>query len=488
MNLTYVKEHVKSTKWLSLTGGLYFLGLVIFSLVFLRERFMVDGAYMIYEIANELKYPAAQNRHIIILLDAFPLLSVLIGLPLKTVMISWVVNYVVFYAACFYIVLYVFKDRQSAWFILLTNLFLMGFGFFNIADEITPSATLAILIYSYWRHISRRPWKLKYILLAALFFFTVFGHIIVSIAVLLVISYHFLTEKYRMFTIKEFLVPGILFTVFLVMRMTSAMNDGYERSNITLNGNSLFVELATMDFQFLKDFARFYFRSFIVVAAMGLVAIIELFRRKNWKDLVFLGLLSSAYIAIWYVVIHARWGDVSYYEMDLSQLRWMFPLNFLITFIFTCLFFGNSDRLRVRWTYIVFGLTIGGQFLYLAHLSTYPRNTVTQYKAITELAHQSDGWKFYTNTDNKCPHGTYHGVYTNSMVFSAMEGPDQTVQIVFVNSEEDLQTIKTMADDSLFLKQGFGWSLKRTNTRYFRNDAANYNVIKVDYVDCDFNP
>ncbi|MCP4121492.1 MAG: hypothetical protein GY751_07030 [Bacteroidetes bacterium] len=477
-------KYQETSKLIALAGGLYFLAYLIFSLVLLRERFMVDGAYMIYEITNYQNFPGAQNRYIILLLDFLPVLFAKMEIPLRAVMVSWVVNYVLFYAICFYMVLLVFKDRKGAWIILFMNLFVMASCFFNIADEIIPSATLAVLANSYWSSRKDRRSGKALIIMIVLMFFVVFGHLLVSFGLAMVAAFYYLISDSKKELAVEYYKPVLVFSIFLFFRIKFGMQDSYESENMTLSGSSLFIELASINGRFIIDFIKFYIQTFYVIGVMGLLALAYYLKNRNWKAIAYFSLLAILFVIVWRISIHSRLGDVFLSSRDNVMIRWLFPLNFLILFSF----FSTSVLSSLRYSRAIHALFIivtVFQFSLLYHLSDFASNTVDQYVTMIGMTEEEQGWKFYTDFNGKCQSGNYHDVYTNALVFSAMEGPESTRQFIFAHQDE-IASITGLGEDSLYIARFVKIPLSELNPVYYRNEPAPYRKLEVDFRDCSF--
>lgn len=473
---------------LAVTGGLYFLAWLVFSLALLRHRFMVDGAYMIFEIANEGNYPGAQNRYIIWLLDLFPVLAVRWELPLKTVMISWVVNYTVFYAACFYLVLFAFRNRTAAWLILFMNTLIMAACFFNIADEIVPSATLGVTLAAFWLRAARgKLWKraVAGLLLALPMFFTVFGHVLVSFSLAMAALYYLAVSDQgeRRMALQRFGWPVILFLIFLALRIKFGMDDSYERSNMTLSGASVWAELQTVTGRTVLFFGRFFLTAFPVVIILGAILLIRLAVQRRYTGLATLLVLCAGYLVVWYLTTHSRFGDMEYSVRDHVIVRWMFPLNFLVLFAFLTHRRHPDSPWNRGLLHAVFIAASVFQFGYLYTLSDFADNTLAQYDALQERTSQLPGWKFYGDFGEVCPFGKYHSVYTNSIVFTSIDGPEHTRQIIFAH-EDELENIARTPPDSLYIARYVYQPVTYLNPVYFRNDPGPYTRIDFDYRDC----
>jgi len=542
-NQTTYSRH-SATTFAAVAGLLYLTAYFVFSMFFLRERFMIDGAYMIFEMVNSGSYPSAQNRYIIWLLDILPILSIKMGLPLKTVMISWVLNFTLFYAACFYFILYVIRSRSYAWFLLFTQLLVMVGSFYNISNEISPSAAMAVLLLAV---VNREPdirTSIRSIVIGLCLFFTVFGHLLVPVGLLFAGAYNFLVNKeHRNRLRRSYLWAGSLFAILFALRIYLGMGDQYERNNMSVGLGSLSNLTSIFNWSFIGDFLYFYVKSFAPVGIILIFLIHRFVVEKLYTRLITLTLILAAFFVIWHITITSLYPDYGlsiYFDV---HTRWLFPFNFIILFslveyadrskvglfrlrpmlfwLFLAIQFyilrdySNWDPTAFRVLTIVFIVAdllflaslrlmeenipvlrrwhLGHLFILIAvyqfsvwyRISDYPRNNVRQFEALELLAREQTGSKFFVANDMKCNESTYHIVNTNSIVFSAMKGPELTKQIIFA-SDEDLNILRESPEQVLFMAPFVELGMQELNTRYFKMEEGRYRKLDADFRDCTF--
>jgi len=470
------------------TGAIYLLIYTIFAVIFYKERCMQDAGFMLFDMANTGQFPFAQNRFIIYLLNLFPVFSIKAGLPLKAVVISWNLNYSLFYLLAFLIVLKLLKDPFTAFLILFVHLFTMAAQNYNIADEIIPSAVLLAVFLS----VLRYPGEIKEIILYPVYlfllFFTVFGHILVPLAFLLAgIYYVGVNFESSVKMIRKLIIPGGVFLVFLALRFGIGMKDDYERDNMSASPSQVMDIISGLNGSELLGFFRFYWVAFTVCCLLGILLFLHFIRKRKWKEFALIGILLAVYWLIWYINISDSTGEMQLSSRDFLVIRRLFPFNFIILFAWydqlkhDSVFRGPGVFKTVRNVFII-GAVI--QFYAFYKLLPYPQHTLQQYYRINETLTDEQVDKYYLDFNTVCQHIYYHSVFGNSILFTALDGPDKARQIIFAH-EDEMPAIETTAPGDLYFARGVEINLDQMNKRYFDLQETPYQKVSVDLNDCD---
>jgi len=447
----------------------------------------MDAGFMLFDMANTGQFPSSQNRFIIYLLNLLPLFSIKLGLPLKAVVISWNLNYSLFYLLTFLIVIKPLKDPFTAFFILFVHLFTMAAQNYNIADEIIPSAALMAVFLS----VIRYPGSIRKIFLypAYLFllFFTVFGHILVPLSFLLAGIYYVVANyENSLKKVRKKLIPGGIFLVFLVLRFRIGMKDDYERDNMSASPSQVMDIIGGLNGSGLMDFTRFYWVAFTVCFILGVLLFIHFIRKQKWKEFALVGTLLVAYWLVWYINISDSTGEMHLSSRDFLVIRRLFPFNFIILFAWydqlrhDLVFKGPGVFKTVRNVFII-GAVI--QFYAFYKLLPYPQHTLKQYYRINETLTNEDVDKYYLDFNTVCQHIYYHSVFGNSILFTALNGPDKARQIIFA-FEDEMPAIEATSPGDLYFSRGVEISLDQMNKRYFDLSETPYQKVTVDLNEC----
>ena len=119
-------------KQTSLIGNITFLALAIMAIVFWQERtIMLDAAFQSFEVINKGKLAIQAQRFGPAFVQMFPLLTAKMGLPLKWILMSYSLSFVIFHYLLFLICNYVFRVKQMALSIVLFTMLMTVHTFFG---------------------------------------------------------------------------------------------------------------------------------------------------------------------------------------------------------------------------------------------------------------------------------------------------------------------------------------------------------------------
>jgi hypothetical protein len=268
---------------------------LIFSLFFYKERLMLDGAYMVFEMCNTGSFPLAQNRYIIWLLDFLPVAAVNLGLPLKAVIVSWSLNYFLFYLCCFLVVTFLFKDATAGWVVITLHSFTTASDYFNMANEMLPGAILIVVLFLV---IKNRPTARGAILI--LLFFVAFAHLLVLMSLLMVSVYAaaIYTTQALKFVRQNKWWLGV-FVVFAVARIVLAYLEPYENERLSPSENIIAVLSGHLTTQYIIATVTFFITVFPLASVFGVLLISYLLSKKMWWQLLWVQAILLGYTLIW---------------------------------------------------------------------------------------------------------------------------------------------------------------------------------------------
>jgi len=435
--------------------------------------------YMIQD--NDFLIEHAQNRYIIWLLDILPVLSAKIGLPLRSVMGAWIVNYSLFFMACFFVLIRGLRSRIHAWLLLFLLIFTMHSCWFQIADEIWPSAALAIITYSYLANSQDKARSnLMKGLVTGLLFFIVFGHLMVSAGIILIMLYEFLQQPkkgwQKLVAHKSFVLT---FLAFFVIRTIMGMNDNYEGSNMAAPIHGLNVLFMRHDESILLAFFSFVWQSFPVLTIIFLLFCLHCLFKKQYRKLSVLMVLMAGYILVWCATIVPHYPiPLKFGYLTSVPVRWFFPVNFLIVYA-VCMHF--RSLMRYYWIFLIAGLI--AMTWQRIQISEAPVKTIAQFDRMFTVMEQQEGDKYILERDQLCWDLLYHhNAATNTLIYSSLDSDDRSLHGVIRWSEtENIHT----GMDSIYINKWVQLHVDELDPRYFHVSPGPYESISVDYSDCD---
>lgn len=111
-------------------GHITLLVTALLAVIFYKERVIwVDPGQQVFEMINEGGYKIFVGRYSMVINQTIPLIAIKLGLPLKTILISYSLSFVLIYYICFLISVYLFKNTPAGLCIALVPLIIrQAFG------------------------------------------------------------------------------------------------------------------------------------------------------------------------------------------------------------------------------------------------------------------------------------------------------------------------------------------------------------------------
>lgn len=160
------KEEVDYLEWSVLICGiLYYLVILVFALMHLESKFIMDGFSHVFTIANWETFAPTMGRHVLVLHQLLPVIFSKFGASTASVMQAYVVGDVLFHLSIFLVLFFALKDRWAALLAVSVHLFGMFYNHFMMVGELHPGSMFGILTLSVvvnWRGLSKRKRLLLY--------------------------------------------------------------------------------------------------------------------------------------------------------------------------------------------------------------------------------------------------------------------------------------------------------------------------------------
>jgi len=122
---------------ITILGHLFFLVLVVLSIVFYKERIIhVDNAFYICNIINKEWFSIEHHRYIAVFSQLLPLIAVKLDLALPYILILYSVSLILFYYVLFLVCTYLFKDELAGILLLLLLCVTVAHSFFWPVSEL----------------------------------------------------------------------------------------------------------------------------------------------------------------------------------------------------------------------------------------------------------------------------------------------------------------------------------------------------------------
>lgn len=302
-SLTGLKNQLNSNG-IFLIGSVYFLFTTVYSICFYQEKFMIDASSFLFNITNYEWFPPSHQREIMYLQQVIPVLLSKIGVDIKYIMISYIINYYLIFHLIFLIICKVYKDTLSGTLYLLTMIGGCPFSYFLIAAELIPGTAVLILLLSNLNNQEKVRYPLINKIAAVLLLILVIrSHPLVSIAYLSLLLLLIIQKKQIIYNNLKFYIGFLSLSVVLILVKLINIGD-YELSYMTrsLLNIKFLIYSALTDFKFL---------------IIGFFTLIILNVRKI-RSLIFkIGVVIFSLIIILIAIPY----DFSFYHSELMELE-----------------------------------------------------------------------------------------------------------------------------------------------------------------------
>lgn len=439
---------------------------------------MTDGSYMIFEICNVKWFPVSQNRLIIWLLDFLPVLAVNLGLPLKAVILSWSINYYLFYLICLSVVILYLKDATAGWTIIALRCFTTGPVFFNMANEMLPGAVLIIVLMSLIRNRPDVKWAVLFLL-----FFIAFAHPLVLVSVFMLAAFAFMVYPGLLLAkFKENKRWVYIFAALVLLRFTMAAFEPYESGKMALNADLFRAFISHLNSDYLIATIKFIGSVFTSAAVVGVLMVSYMLTAKMYKQLFWALVVIIGYSFVWLLYLNPE-GVYRLNRVDHVTIRYMFPIVFFIIVSFFLHFNQQQKYMRGFLPVLLAGL-LTVRFINLYSDSGFALHTVKQVEALIDIAHQKKEAKLFVRPSVSCDNVYRTNFYTASIIYSALEGRDSTVHVILPQEDKELGFIAQVAEDQFYQSKDAIYSQKWLNPEYFNLKVDKYNLLDSVYLDC----
>lgn len=284
-------------------GGLSSLVLLVFSLVFYKERIIfIDAAYQAFFLIHKGSFSIQNNRFAEALPQTLPLLTIRLGCSLKMVLMAFSASYVLWHFIFFSLSAFALKDKQMALAGALFSVLMVAQTFYWVPSELPLGISFSFFAWAMIRNKSQhgeRRWRyLGYFVLA---FALVFFHPTLMFVVAFSVCFFLITEPSNY---KKWAYFSAMFVGILVFKMLFFKTSDYDKNAFGKLHNfiTLFPHYfgLTSNKQFLKNcLTDYYWLPFFL---LGIFAFY--FKEKEFKKLAFLFVSFFGYMLLINVSYH----------------------------------------------------------------------------------------------------------------------------------------------------------------------------------------
>jgi len=461
-------------------GHLVFLIMLVYACVFFFERMNSDTSFFTFKILSFEKFNIEAGRYSSFITQIIPLALMKLHAGLKVILISYSVSFVIVFYSVFLLCMYAFSSLRAA--IAATFVVFLGISDTSMysGTEIHFGMMSAALFYAYLEYFLQQE---KTFSVTKKVFFVFLGILIILLCLFnhpstlfpLVFILMFQAIDKKLYASKTLYILGFVVVIAYGLKYLSIDENSYEANQL-----APFYNLFSILGNFIHTNSVHFFLKFV------------------WKGVYVLPLLLFA-ITLGYYLIKKEYLKLSFYfvstigffvllmvifspgDSDLGMERNLIPLWFFIGLPFA------HDVLfhEFRFPYmrpIVYSLVIIAGFAGFYRATVlYKERTDYMWHIIREAARQTGSGKIIIEKKN-LQMDKLMGSWTfatETLLMSAMEGPQNAKTIYLVDNLEQLKDID-LTKTEMFLCVPFWieWGYPSLNQEYFQLPSQPYSILE----------
>ncbi|WP_018341386.1 hypothetical protein [Cytophaga aurantiaca] len=472
MNLKdiFKKRPIDPDTCLILLGHFFMLLLVYLSVYFYAERVLYyDSAYQCFQLINSESYNIEAGRWSTILVQTFPLIAIKLGLPLKTVLITYSLSYVLIGYIVFIINAHLLKNTVASTAVLFLYTVCIQDSFYYCVTELPVGMLFTTTFYA-WLFYPEKTQKqihpviyvgVATILLLICFFF----HPMTFFSIVFIIGVYLLhTKKYKNPRIIVLLLITFILYASKILFTSSASYEGnlFGQLNSTPELISQLLSLDSTKFFILRLFSLYLIVTLLLFAITAYYIV-----KKNWLLLGWFALNTGGFLLICFITFNK--GD-SHIAME----KYFMPLSFLVAIPFLQDIMSTKKIQLVALLFCLFIFCRGINKIYLA--KNYFEHHLEYVDTLIHLAHSQSTKKLLVFKDDIDQNYTTWACGTETLLRSALNTKQEQTTVYLTDKNEPDQ-INTK-DSVLFLCVPFyrNWNQNDLNKKYFNLPLQPYLV------------
>ena len=215
-----------------LVGHGMFLVYFALAIVFYLERTLfVDPCYAVFNILYYHDYVTEAGRHAAVFPQTLALLAMKMNLPLRVILLSYSISFILLYYLVFLVIVYIFKLDWLA--LAVPLLFVLGikYSFFWISTETQQALVYTILFYAFliWSMKFRQTfivWIFRVFAASGILLLCFYSHPVSLFTVLFVLGFY-MVENNRWLKPEGYILGSVIVTL-AVVKFLNGSSVGYE--------------------------------------------------------------------------------------------------------------------------------------------------------------------------------------------------------------------------------------------------------------------
>lgn len=454
---------------------LYFLTLIIFSIVYYKQRVIyIDSAAQIFEIINNETFAIYVKRYSMFISQLFPILMIKIGLPLKSIIIAYSVSFILIAYFSFWLSFNKLKNKFS---IIIFPLIIIGIRltFFHAISETFQALAFSTILFAFIYYIDEKKFAKKYLFVGIfifLIFLNMFIHLVTFFTILFILGFY-LVDRKKWKKLEIYLYIGLVLIIFslktiLVAQVSSShdsqfINELQNFKEIILN----FWTTYTFKFPFLR-FRKIYFIPFLMLC----IVIYFYLKQKEYLKLIYVLAFISVFYLVSVIVYHK--GD-----SDIGMERTFLPLVFFIIIPFSQIVINNKSKVLDYAFFSIIAFSLLFSFIGISKTQKILKKRTDYIYTLTEINKnkktvlESD----FANTDIL---KTTWGLGIESLLLSSIDNNSNTI---FYNFDSTKVEIENSNNIFFCVPWDVRWQQNSLNKKYFNLPDTSYNYFKTNISD-----
>jgi hypothetical protein len=310
------------------TGFGLFAVLLVLAIVFVKERIIIfDTSFQLFLMLRANGFAIQADRFGAVFTQIFPVIGSWLNLPLSSIIILYSTGFIVFYFACFCIILFVFKNIKLA---LITLLFLMGITthtFFWIQCELYQGVVFTLVYLSWLDYLlSTSASKKWFYILSPVFIVTIiFFHPLLPFVFLFGVFYFLFHYN----NASKLLIPlALIFTVLFFIK-NKFFTNGYDNDAMSSLANFKWLFPNYFTIQSNKNFIHYCITDYYFIPILFFINSFFYFKNKLWYKLI---LFQSFFLGFLFIVNVSHQGGADQFYLESEYVMLMIFLSFPLLF------------------------------------------------------------------------------------------------------------------------------------------------------------
>ena len=420
-------------KQTSLIGNITFLVLAIMAIVFWRERtIMLDASFQSFDVINKGKLAIQVQRFGAAFVQMFPLLTSKLGLPLKAILISYSLSFIIFHYLMFLICNYILKIKEMALSIVLFTILMTVHTFFWVQNEVIQGISVVFVYFALLINRERSQ-KIRWfdfplallILIAAVYFhpLNVFAFVF-CILFFLISSDNIINLQKIIFSVASW-IAIVVAKVYITKVSTY---DVGSMQRFTTNISKPIAELKHGEA--INLFLSHCFDDFVILILLALSIAIYYTTTKEYRKLVLFSLLTISYI----LLVLVSFYDSKFWFYLESQFL---PLS--VIFILPLVFDIIPSFKKERTALITISALIVYKLFYISYSSQIYTQRLNYLNELLIYTYRFDSTKFMVDNDDIQQNKLlmHWGCAYETLYLSLLKSPDSTRTIVIYDEPKN---------------------------------------------------